>query len=72
VFAQIACGVAIGAPAALAAGRILAGQLFGVGSAGPMTLAVVVCALSVSAMVAGLLPALRASGIDLVQALRAE
>ncbi|HXB73716.1 MAG TPA: ABC transporter permease [Candidatus Acidoferrales bacterium] len=72
VFGQIACGVAIGVPAALAAGRILADQLFGVGSADPMTLAAVVGALSVSALVAGLLPALRASGIDPVQALRAE
>jgi macrolide transport system ATP-binding/permease protein len=72
VFTQIACGVAIGVPAALAAGRILSDQLFGVASADPVTLAAVVGALSVSALVAALLPALRASGIDPVQALRAE
>ena len=38
VFTQVAWGVAIGVPAALAGGRILADQLFGVRSSDPATL----------------------------------
>ena len=72
VMAQMAWGVAIGVPAALAAGRILAGQLFGVEASDPWTLAAVTASLAVTSVVAGFLPALRASSIDPVRALRAE
>jgi predicted permease len=72
VFAQVAWGIAIGVPAALAGGRILADQLFGVKSSDPVTLAAVTIALATAALLAGLLPALRASTIDPVRALRAE
>ncbi len=72
VFAQVAWGIAIGVPAALAGGRILADQLFGVKSSDPVTLAAVTIALAAAALLAGLLPALRASTIDPVRALRAE
>jgi predicted permease len=72
VFTQVAWGVAIGVPAALAGGRILADQLFGVKSSDPATLSAVTLALAAAALLAGLLPALRASSIDPVRALRAE
>jgi predicted permease len=72
VLAQVAWGVVIGVPAALAGGRILAGQLFGVKSSDPLTLAAVTSALAMAALLAGFLPALRASTIDPVRALRAE
>jgi predicted permease len=72
VFTQVAWGVMIGVPAALAGGRILAGQLFGVTGSDPITLGAVTCALAIAALLAGLLPALRASTIDPVRALRAD
>ncbi|HEY2106544.1 MAG TPA: FtsX-like permease family protein, partial [Candidatus Binataceae bacterium] len=72
VFAQVAWGVAIGVPAALAGGRILADQLFGVRSSDPATMAAVTLALAAAALLAGFLPALRASSIDPVRALRSE
>ena len=72
VFTQVAWGVAIGVPAALAGGRVLAGQLFGVSGSDPFTLAAVTCALAFAALLAGFLPALRASTIDPVRALRAD
>ena len=71
VITQVAWGVGIGVPAALAGGRILADQLFGVKSSDPLTLAAVTGALAIAALLAGFLPALRASSIDPVQALRA-
>jgi macrolide transport system ATP-binding/permease protein len=72
VIAQVAWGVAIGVPAALAGGRILADQLFGVRSSDPLTLGAVTGALALAALLAGFLPALRASSIDPVRALRAD
>jgi predicted permease len=70
--AQIAIGLAIGIPAALAGGRVLAGQLYGVEASDPVTLAGAAAVLAVSAVAAGLAPALRAGSIDPVQALRSE
>jgi len=72
VAVQIGCGVAIGLPAALGAGRLLAGQLYGIRSYDPATLGLVSLCLAGAAIVAGFLPAFRASGIDPVRALRAE
>jgi predicted permease len=72
VFTQVALGVAIGVPAALAVGRILADQLFGVRSSDPATMTAVTLTLAAAALLAGFLPALRASSIDPVRALRSE
>jgi predicted permease len=72
VFTQVAWGVAIGVPAALAGGHILAKQLFGVKSSDPLTMAAVTLALAAAALLAGFVPALRASSIDPVRALRAD
>jgi ABC-type antimicrobial peptide transport system permease subunit len=69
---QLALGLALGPPAALAGGRLIAHQLFAVRSWDPPALVAAVALLSVAALVAGLLPALRAATIEPLQAVRAE
>jgi len=69
---QLALGLALGLPAALAGGRLIAHQLFGVRSWDPPALVTAVAVLSVAALAAGLLPALRAAAIEPLQAVRAE
>jgi predicted permease len=70
--AQAICAVAIGVPAALAAGRLLASQVYGVQTSDPMTLAGAAAVLLVCAMAAGWIPARRASKVEPIEALRAE
>jgi ABC-type antimicrobial peptide transport system permease subunit len=65
-------GLALGIPAALLAGRILADQVYGVKTSDPVTLAAASVVLSVCAAIAGAIPAVRASSVDPVQALRIE
>ncbi len=65
-------GLAVGVAGAVAVGRLLGGLLYGVPGTDPLTLAVVVALLGVVAMLACLIPALRASGVDPATALRAE
>ncbi|MBZ5624351.1 MAG: ABC transporter permease [Acidobacteriia bacterium] len=69
---QIGVGLIIGIPAALACGRVLGNQLYGVKSTDPLIFGGAALLLVSAATVAGLAPALRASSIDPVQALRAE
>ena len=69
---QLAVGLAIGIPAALAGGRLMANQLYGVKSHDPAILAVAALVLTASALVAGLVPAQRASSIDPIRALRVD
>ena len=57
-------GLAIGIGAALALGRVIRQQLFGVPLLDPVTLGTVVLVLIVSAIVASLVPARRAAGLD--------
>lgn len=71
-FALIAVGLAIGLPMTLAAGRFLGNQLYGISPYNPWVIGIAVAALGLSALVAAFIPALRASGISPVQALRAE
>jgi predicted permease len=65
-------GLVIGLPVALVTARFLEVQLHGVSTTDPISLAVAVLVLTASAVIAGLLPALRASRVSPIVALRAE
>ena len=67
-----AAGVIVGIPVALLGARILRGQLFGIGIFDPPSVAGAVVVLGVSAALAGYIPALRASHVAPLEALRAE
>jgi predicted permease len=69
---QAAIGVAVGIPAAMAAGRVLADQVYGVQTSDPAILAVAAAVLGVCAAAAGAIPAVTASSVDPVKALRAD
>jgi predicted permease len=69
---QLGLGLAVGIPVALAGGRLLANQLFGVKSHDPMTLGLAAAVLAACALVAGWVPARRAAAIDPMRALRVE
>ncbi|MCM3870779.1 MAG: ABC transporter permease [Pyrinomonadaceae bacterium] len=68
----ILVGVAIGVPAAIGAGRLIASQLFGLSAADPLTLVAATFFLTVVAVLAGLLPARKASRVNPLIALRYE
>ncbi|HSA54987.1 MAG TPA: ABC transporter permease [Gemmatimonadaceae bacterium] len=65
-------GVAVGVPLALASTRLLRNQLYGVTAADPVAMGVALAVLLTSAIVAALLPAVRASRVAPVVALREE
>lgn len=65
-------GAVVGVAAALAATRSIAGLLYGVQAADPLTFAAVPALLLVVALVAGYLPARRAATVDPLHALRHE
>jgi putative ABC transport system permease protein len=65
-------GVGIGALAALASAKVIASQLYGVSARDPLTFLAVVGVLSLVALVASAVPAIRASRIDPMTALRSE
>jgi predicted permease len=69
---QTGIGLAVGIPAALATGRLLAGQVYGVKTWDPVILAVASVTLAACAALAGAVPALRATRVDPATALRAE
>ena len=68
----IGFGMAIGVPVALAAGRAIASQLFGVTAFDVKALVLAIAALTASALLAATLPARRAASIDPLRALRTE
>jgi ABC-type antimicrobial peptide transport system permease subunit len=68
----VAIGLATGLAAALALARLLSGLLVGVPPHDPATLLASAALLAVAALAASLLPALRATRIDPVRALRAD
>jgi predicted permease len=63
-------GGTIGIAAAIAIGRLAGSILFGVSATEPIVIASAVAVLGLFAFAAGLLPAMRASGLDPVKALR--
>ena len=69
---MIFAGVGVGIAGAWAAGRLLEHLVDGVGSAGPLTFAIMIPVLVVAALYASFLPARRASRIDPMSALRQE
>ncbi len=69
---MIFAGVAVGIPAALAAGRLLERLVTGVRSSEPSTYAVMIAVLVAAALFASFLPARRASRVDPMSALRQE
>ncbi len=71
-FLQVAIGLALGIPAAMGAGSLMANQLYGVRPWDPRVLGGVALVLGMAALVAALLPARRAANVDPMRALRAE
>jgi predicted permease len=71
-FALVVFGLVIGVPLSLAAGRFLGHQLYGLSPYDPAVLSAAVLALALSALVAALVPALRASATLPMNALRTE
>ncbi len=68
----IAFGLLLGVPMTFAAGRFLGSQLYGVNPYDPAVVLTAVGALAFSAFVAALIPAVKASSISPMEALRAE
>jgi len=68
----LAMGAGIGIVAALLSGKLLSGLLFGVQASDPMAIACAVAVLSAAALFAAMVPALRATRIEPVTALRYE
>jgi len=72
VLVLVAIGVVIGVSAALALTRVVQSQLFGLTPHDPLTLTLATVALALVACAAGYIPAVRASRLDPVAALRYE
>jgi putative ABC transport system permease protein len=71
-FSQVGIGLAIGIPAAIVAGKLMSDQLFGVKPWDPVMLALATLLLGLAALLASLIPAGRAAGVEPMVALRAE
>jgi putative ABC transport system permease protein len=70
--AQVGLGLGLGIPAALAGGRVLAGQLYGVKSYDPIILGLAAVTLAGCAVLAASVPARRATRVHPIVALRYE
>ena len=71
-FRMIGIGLALGIPLAIGAGRLISAQLYGVKGWDPIALSVAIGALTISAFVAAIIPALNAASLDPMSALRTE
>jgi ABC-type antimicrobial peptide transport system permease subunit len=71
-FSQVGIGLAIGIPAAIAAGKLMTQQLFSVRPWDPVMLASATLALALAALLASAVPAWRAAGVEPMVALRNE
>src|SRR5215213_674510 len=68
----VLAGLVLGVPAALLGAKLIAAQLFGLSATDPLTLVGAAIVLTVVAMLAGYLPARRASRVNPLKALRYE
>jgi macrolide transport system ATP-binding/permease protein len=68
----VGIGIAAGVPVTLAATRLVRTQLFGLGQVDPVSLAVAILCLTLASVLAGYLPARRATKVDPMVALRHE
>jgi predicted permease len=71
-FRQVGIGLALGIPAAIGAGHLIASRLFGVRPWDPLMLSGATLLLGLAALIAAFIPARRAASVDPVQALRSE
>jgi ABC-type antimicrobial peptide transport system permease subunit len=66
------CGIILGLAAALGVSRLMGNLLFGISSTDTLTFVTVPLALATMALVASYVPALRATRIDPIKALRCD
>jgi len=71
-FSQVGIGLALGIPAAIGAGRFMKDQLFGVKPWDPVMLVFATLLLALAAVLASVIPARRAAGVEPMVALRNE
>ncbi|MGH9628485.1 MAG: FtsX-like permease family protein, partial [Bryobacteraceae bacterium] len=71
-FVLVALGLLIGVPLTLAAGQFLGSQLYGLSRHDPVVISTAGIVLGLSALIAALIPAFRASSISPQNALRSE
>jgi putative ABC transport system permease protein len=71
-FWQVGIGLALGIPAAIGAGHLIASQLFGVMPWDPLMLSAATLLLALAALIAAFIPARRAMKVDPMVALRYE
>jgi len=69
-FSQIGIGLALGIPAAIGAGKLMNDQLFGVKPWDPIMLALAALMLGLATLLASVIPARRAAGVEPMVALR--
>jgi predicted permease len=72
VLILVGVGIGVGVPAALALTSVVRSQLYGLSGHDPMTLVLATGALALVAVAAGYIPAMRASKLDPMRALRYE
>jgi predicted permease len=71
-FSQVGIGLALGIPSAVGAGKLVTDQLFGVKPWDPFMIFTAVLLLALAALLASLIPAYRAAGVEPMVALRSE
>ena len=71
-FRRVLVGLVLGLPLAVAAGRLISTQLYGVSFWDPLALSVAAISLAICAFFAAIIPAGRAASISPMSALRTE
>jgi putative ABC transport system permease protein len=71
-FSQIGIGLAIGIPAAIGVGKLMTDQLFGVKPWDPIMIMLATLLLALAGLLASVIPAQRAAGVEPIVALRNE